>query len=179
MGVRGPLAVALLLAFAATARAADAPKGPWGGFDVGSWVEQKVTSRIGVPGGKPHETVYEARETLVQILDITLVVKTERKNGDAWVEGREQRIPRPGTTSPPVAAPDAPKAEDLGVETLTVDGVGIACKKSKLATAIRRRHARACRTVSAGSPRRSPTRPWASTSNANARRAATPENAPR
>jgi hypothetical protein len=120
-----PSALLLLLA-AAPARAADAPKGPWDGFGVGSSVTTKTTTKMSMPGVP--EQAMKSRMTLVKVTDDAYVLEMENEVAGQW-NGQEITIPRKAPTGAG-AMPEA-KFEELGEEKVTVEGKEYACKKRK------------------------------------------------
>jgi hypothetical protein len=130
MRVRALVPVAVL-SLASPASAADAPKGLWDGYGVGTWVTSKTTSKMTMPGMEAMpESVNESRQTLVKVTDAAWTIKTEMKTGEEWTNAMEMDIPRKaeavtGTT---------PKPEDLGTEKVTVEGKDYTCKKQRVTT---------------------------------------------
>jgi hypothetical protein len=119
------LSLVALFAAAPSASAAE-PRGVWDGFGVGSYVHQKSSTKMsGVPNmpDMPAQ-VMETKQTLVKIADDAWTVKYETKTGEEW-QAYEMPFPRKGQ------AATAPKPEDLGEETLTVDGETLPCRKQK------------------------------------------------
>ena len=121
-------ALAAVGALAVPALAADAPKGPWDGYGVGTTVTMKQTSKVAMEGAP--ETVTQSRQTLVKITDAEYTLKMESEVGGQWLPAMEVPMPRKAT----VATAEGPKPEDLGEEKVVVGGESIACKKEKHVT---------------------------------------------
>lgn len=118
------------LAFASTALAGDAPaiRDPWTSFGVGTSVTSKTSTKTtieieGMP--TPPDTVSESRLTLTAMNDSEYTLKREFKIEGEW-KGDDLKFRRGG--QPQVSEGD--KVE-LGVETITIDGISIECKKTK------------------------------------------------
>lgn len=132
---RSSFAFALLALAAVTAPAfaADAAmKMPWDGFGEGSFVMQKTTAKTAMTGAEPNESVSEGRQTLIKITEKAYTIKSETKAGEEWMP-MEYDMPR--VAAPASVKPTEAKVEDLGKETLTVDGESIECKKEKVTVA--------------------------------------------
>jgi hypothetical protein len=123
------LALASLSPLALAAPAA--PKGAWDGFGDGSWVQMRTTTKMEMPGVAMPEQVMEQKMTLVKTTEEEWVVKVESKMGETAMPANEVHLPRKAAAGMPAATPDAPKPEDLGTETVSVDGKDYACKKLK------------------------------------------------
>ena len=122
------LAVIAVLALSPLAIAGDAPKGMWDACGEGTWVETKTTSSREMPGMTLPANVSETRQTLVKVTDAEWVMKTERKAGGAWTGGMEIKI----TRIAPKNLAAVPTPEDVGSESVTVEGKEYPCKKTKL-----------------------------------------------
>jgi hypothetical protein len=131
MRIHASLAAAAVLVLAPVALAAP-PKGLWDGYGEGTWVTTKTVTKMVVPGADMPDQTQESRQTLVKVTDAEWTVKTETKNGDAWENAMEIKIPR---KAPEGTAQDAPKPEDLGTENVSVDGKDYSCKKQKIVIA--------------------------------------------
>lgn len=131
---RSPILFALLATVAAASSAVAGPvalPSPWDGFGEGSWVIQKTTNKqVGDDAAAAEAT---QRITLTKITEQAYTIKTEIKVGEEWT-GSEYEMPR-AYKAPTEEKTEAPKAEDLGSETLTVDGTAIECKKTKVVVA--------------------------------------------
>jgi hypothetical protein len=121
----------LALALSSTAAAAPpaAPGGMWDGYGPGSTVHTKMATSTEMPGMTMPPQSSEMKQTLVKTTDTEWVVKVEMKMGESWTT-TENRIPR--TAKGVEGVPDAPKPEEVGAESLTVDGKAYACKKWKM-----------------------------------------------
>ena len=118
-------ALAAVGALSVPALAADAPKGPWDGYGVGTTVTMKQTMKVSMEGAP--ETSTQSRTTLVKITDAEYTLKMEQEMGGQWMAPMEVPLPRKATA----VAGEAPKPEDHGEEKVTVGGESIACKKTK------------------------------------------------
>ncbi len=131
---RSSIVFALLATVAVAAPAVAGPvalPSPWDGFGEGSWVIQKTTNKqVGDDAATAEST---QRITLTKITEQAYTLKTEIKVGEEW-SGSEYEMPR-AYRDPAEAKTDAPKPEDLGAETLTVDGASIECRKTKVVAA--------------------------------------------
>lgn len=132
--MRRPLATAFLaaLAVAAPALAGDAAvsKGPWDGFGEGSWVLQKMSAKVEMPGMDAPSNESVTRQTLVKVTDKAYTVKSEQKVGEEWM-GSEMELPRTAATG----ATTEPTPEELGAEKVSVDGEELPCRKRKVVAA--------------------------------------------
>jgi hypothetical protein len=132
MRVRPLAGLAVLLALASTAFAADEVKVkfPWD-FGVGSFVHTKTTTKMSVPGAPAMpEMVMENKQTLVKITDEAWIVKSEQGTGGSWMPGSEISFPRKFTGSDKTSEMKI-ETEDLGTEKVTVEGTAYDCKKIK------------------------------------------------
>jgi hypothetical protein len=116
------LVLTLAAAAASAASTTDPQREPWAGFLPASSVTHRSTTIAGARGAKPFVT--ESRTTLLGAKDGVLTLKSEfRVEGGTW-ESKEIRIDA-------VAAEPAGKSEDLGTETLRVDGKDLVCRKKR------------------------------------------------
>ncbi len=123
-----------VLALASTAFAGDAKpaKDGWSSYGVGTTVTMKTTSKTTMAmAGAPEmpESVSESRTTLTAITDTEITLKSETKVGEEWM-GQDVKLPR--MASGDVKPPEGAKVEELGEESVTVDGTAVACKKQKI-----------------------------------------------
>ena len=120
--------VGLAFLMSSVASAGD-PKGPWDGFGAGSWVHMKSTTKMEMPGmPSMPDNVSEMKQVLTKVTDDAWTVKYEVKQGESWTTSTEMNIPRKATG--PVGGPAA-KVEDLGTESVSVDGKDYSCKKTR------------------------------------------------
>ena len=123
-----------VLALAATAFAGDAKpaKDGWSSYGVGTTVTMKTTTKMTMAmEGAPAmpEQVTESRITLTALTEKEYTLKSEAKVGEEWM-GQDVKVPRTATGD--VKPPEGAKVEELGDESVTVDGTAVACKKQKM-----------------------------------------------
>jgi len=123
-----------VLALASTAFAGDAvpARDGWSSYGVGTTVTMKTTSKTTMAmEGAPEmpEQVNESRMTLTAVTEKEYTLKSEAKVGEEWM-GQEVKLPR--MAGGVVKPPEGWKVEDLGDESVTVEGTAIACKKTKM-----------------------------------------------
>lgn len=121
-----------VLAFASTALAGDTvvAKDGWSSYGVGTTVTMKMTRKTitETEGASPvPEQVSESRMTLVKLTDKEYTLKRDTKVGEEWI-GMETASPRMATE---VKHPEGTKVEELGTESVTVDGTVLTCKKQR------------------------------------------------
>lgn len=122
-----------VLAFAATAFAGDVKpaKDGWSSYGVGTSVTMKSTTKttMTMPGAPAMpENVGESRTTLTAKTDKDYTLKMETKVGEQWM-GTDVVVPLAAAGE--VRQPGA-KVEELGDESVTVDGTPLVCKKQKV-----------------------------------------------
>src|SRR6186713_2148808 len=87
--------LATTVGLSASAFAADAPKGVWDGYGVGTTVTTKITSKVEMEGAQ--ESTTQNRQTLVKITDAEYTLKVESEVGGQWQPGMEVPFPRKAT----------------------------------------------------------------------------------